>query len=179
MIDLIGEPDRSDQPTTADPTSVAAGFPFLQPTPAQRVTYHTIPRADSIFGLPLVPDLGSLHCEDLIEIPADRWDTTSSAFPSMDPFAMLAWNEEREVKVPNQRRTIADNVPRFHSGLQHRQLESARHHPFYILYLFLLPHKYSCAASAPRSYHKRRRGGDMGYEHDKSWSNRRAKPSYC
>ena len=46
------------------------------------------------------PVLGSLRPVAPIKGTTDRWSTTSSlVFPSMDPLAMPAWNEEREVKV--------------------------------------------------------------------------------
>ena len=97
---LILEPNRSDEPTTTNPTSAVADFLFLPPSPGQRASYHTTPKGNSTLESPWVPDLGSLHCVAPVEVTADRWSTTSSlVVPSMDPLAMPAWNEEREVRV--------------------------------------------------------------------------------
>ena len=98
---LIGEPNRSDKLTTTDPTSAVAGSRFLPPTSAQRASYHTTLTGNSALEFAWVPDLGSLHHLAPIELTADRWSTTSSlVVPSMDLLDMPAWNEEREVKVP-------------------------------------------------------------------------------
>ena len=46
-------------------------------------------------------DLGSLRRVAPIEVTADSWSTIPILdFLSMDPLAMPAWNEEREVNVP-------------------------------------------------------------------------------
>ena len=100
LIDLIGEPNRSDELTTMDPVSAAAGFQSLPPTPPQRASYHTIPKGDSTLGFSWVPNLGFLHPVAPIELTADRWSTNSSlVFPPMNPLDIPVWNEEREVKV--------------------------------------------------------------------------------
>ena len=101
MTDLIGEPNRFDELTTTDPMSAVAGFQFLPPTPAQRASYHTVPKADSALELSWVPDLGSLHPVAPIELTADRSSAASSlVFPSVHPLDMMVWNQEIEVKVP-------------------------------------------------------------------------------
>ena len=117
------EPNRSDQLTTTDPTSAVAGFHFLPPTPAQ---HHTIPKADSTLEFTWVPDLDSLHRMAPIEVTSNRWSTSPSLiFPSMDPLATSAWNEEKKVKVPQPETSFNWlTVSLFDSGLQHDQLES-------------------------------------------------------
>ena len=100
-IHLIGDPNRSDELTTTDPTSTVAGFRFLPSTPAQSASYHTIPNGDSTLESSWVSVLGSLHPVAPIEVNADGWSTTSGlVFPSMDLLDMPAWDEGREVKVP-------------------------------------------------------------------------------
>ena len=97
---LIEEPNRLHEPITTNPTSAVADFSFLPPTPGQRASNHTTLMGNSTLESPWIPDLGSLDSMAPIEVTADRWTTTSSlVVPSMDPLAMLAWNEAREVKV--------------------------------------------------------------------------------
>ena len=92
--------NRSDELTTMDPTSAVAGLRFLLPTPAQRASYRTAAEDDSTLGFPWDLDLGSLHRVAPIEVTADRWSTIPDLdFLSMDPLAMPAWDEAREVKV--------------------------------------------------------------------------------
>jgi len=60
-----------------------------------------MPEDDPTLEYPRDPGLDSLHPVPPNEVTADRWVTTSShVFPSMDPLAMSAWKEEREVWVP-------------------------------------------------------------------------------
>ena len=101
MIDLIEDPNRLDAPTTTDPIPAVAGFRILPPIPARRASFHAIPIGDSTLEFSWAPDLGSLHPVAPIELTPDRWSTSSSLVcPSMDPLAMLVWNEGREVKIP-------------------------------------------------------------------------------
>jgi hypothetical protein len=112
------------------PMSIVAGFQFLPPTPAQRASHHTMPEGDSTLEYPLGSGPGFPASRGSDGGHRDRWSTTSSlVFPSMDPLAMPAWDEEREVKVPQPEASYTDNAFRFHSGPQHDQLESVRHHP--------------------------------------------------
>ena len=90
---------NSDELAKIDPICVVAGSRFLPPTatPSER----TMPEDDSTLGFPWGPDLGSLHPVAVKAGTADRWSADSSLiFPSMDPFAVPAWNGEIEVKVP-------------------------------------------------------------------------------
>ena len=94
-------PSRSDELTTTDPTSAVVDRRFHPPTPVQGAPSHTTPQGDSTLELSWDPDQGFLHREAPIEVTADRWDTILDLdFLSMDPSAMPAWNEVREVKVP-------------------------------------------------------------------------------
>ena len=89
---------NSDELAAIDPMSIVAGFQFSPPTTTQRAS---IPEGES--AIEYSGDMGpsSLHPVAPMEVTADRWSTTSSrVFPSMDPLAMLAWDEERKVRVP-------------------------------------------------------------------------------
>lgn len=98
-MDLIREPNRSDQLITTDPTSAVAGPPFLPPTPARRASYHATPKSDSKLEFDWIRDLGSQHRVAPMGVTSDRWTTSSLVVPPRGPVAMLAWNEEREVNV--------------------------------------------------------------------------------
>jgi hypothetical protein len=100
VIDLIGEPNRSDGPTTMPPMSAVAAFQFLPPTRDGGASYM-MSEGDSSIEYPWVPDLGSLHPVAPMEVTADRWSTTSNLdFPPMEPLAVRSWNEVRMVDVP-------------------------------------------------------------------------------
>ena len=97
---LIGDPNRSDELTAMDPTSAVAGVRFLTHTPAQSAPYDIVPRGDSTLDFPWFPDLDFLHPVVPTQ-QADRWSNAPTlVFPSVDPLNTPAWNEEREVKVP-------------------------------------------------------------------------------
>jgi len=89
---------NSNQLAAIDPMSILAGFQFPPPTATQRAS--TLEENSTIeYSCDMGPS--SLHPVAPIEVTADRWGTTSSrVFPSMGPLAMLAWDEEREVRVP-------------------------------------------------------------------------------
>ena len=90
---------NSDELAAIDPMSLVANFQFLPPTATQRTSYHTIPAGDSTLGSSCDLGEGSLHPKGAT---ADRRGTTSSlVFPSMDPLAVAAWNEESEVSLPH------------------------------------------------------------------------------
>jgi hypothetical protein len=92
---------NSDQLITIDPMSIVANFQFLLPTTTQRASDHT---GNSTLEYSCDLSLGSLHPVVPQEVTADRWSTTSSlVFPSVDPLAVLAWNEETEVRLPQLR----------------------------------------------------------------------------
>ena len=92
---------NSDELAKIDPMCVVTGFPLLPPTATQRLSDHTIPEVYSTLEFPWAPDLGSLRPVASMGVTADRWSADSSlVFPSMDPFAVPAWNGEIEVKVP-------------------------------------------------------------------------------
>ena len=96
--------EHSDELTIIDPMSI---FRFLPPMTTQRALDHTIPESDSTLGYPCDLDMGSLHPVAPKEVTADRWHTMSSlVFPSMGPLAMPAWNEEREVWVPQPKASV-------------------------------------------------------------------------
>jgi len=89
---------NSNELAAIDPMSI---FQFLPPTATQRASDHTMPEGDSTLEYLCDLGLGSLHPVAPKEVTTDRWNTTSSlVFPSMAPLVMLAWNEEREVWVP-------------------------------------------------------------------------------
>ena len=84
-----------------DPVSTVASFQYLLPTAAQRASARTTPEGLSTTEYLWDPDLSSPHPVVPIKVTADRRGTTSSlVFPSMDPLVMPAWNEAREVKIP-------------------------------------------------------------------------------
>jgi len=89
---------NSDELAAIDPMSILAGFQFPPPTATQRAS---MPEGNSIIEYSCDVGPSSLHPVAPIEATTERWSTTSSrVFPSMDPLAMLAWDEEREVRVP-------------------------------------------------------------------------------
>ena len=104
IVAAIGKPyqgHNSDELAKIDPMCVVAGFPFLPPTATERPSDHTMSEVDSTLGFPWGPDLGPLHPVAAMGVTADKWSTDSSlVFPSMDPVAKPACNEEIEVKVP-------------------------------------------------------------------------------
>ena len=88
----------SNELAAIDPMSILAGFQFPPPTATQRAS---MPEGNSIIEYSCDVGPSSLHPVAPIEATTERWSTTSSrVFPSMDPLAMLAWGEEREVRVP-------------------------------------------------------------------------------
>jgi len=90
--------EHSDELTTIDPMSI---FQVLPPTATQRASDHTIPEGGSTLEYHCDLGLGSLRPVAPKAVTVDRWSTTSGlVFTSMDPLAMPAWNEEREVWVP-------------------------------------------------------------------------------
>jgi len=92
---------NSNELAAIDPMSIVANFQFLPPTATQRASDHTMPACNSALEYSCDADLGSLHPVAPKEVTADRWSTTSSIVPpSMDPLAVPAWNEEREVRLP-------------------------------------------------------------------------------
>ena len=89
---------NSDELAAIDPMSILAGFQFPPTTATQRASK---PEGDSTIEYSCDMCPSSPHPVAPIEVTADRWSTTSSrVFPSMEPLAMLAWDEEREVRVP-------------------------------------------------------------------------------
>jgi len=98
VIDRSYWKHNSNELAVIDPMSIVAGFHFPPPTATQRAS---MPEGDSTIEYYCDMGPSSLHPVAPIEVTADRWSTTSSrVFPSMDPLAMLAWGEEREVRVP-------------------------------------------------------------------------------
>jgi len=92
---------NSDELAAIDPMSLVANFQFLPPTATQRASDHTMSAGNSTFESSRDLGVGSLHPVAPKEVTADRWGTTSSIVsPSMDPLAVPAWNEEREVRLP-------------------------------------------------------------------------------
>ena len=88
----------SNELVAIDPMFIVAGFQFPPPTATQSAS---TPEGDSTIEYSCDVSPSSLHPVAPIEVTADRWSTTSSrVFPSMDPLAMLAWGEEREVRAP-------------------------------------------------------------------------------
>jgi len=87
--------EHSDELTMIDPMS---NFQVLPPTATQRASDHTIPEGGSTLEYLCGLGLGSLHPVAPKAVTVDRCSTTSGlVFTSMDPLAMPAWNEEREV----------------------------------------------------------------------------------
>jgi len=92
---------NSDELAVIDPMSLVANFQFPPPTATQRASDHTMPAGDSALGSFCDLGVGSLHPVAPKEVTADRWSTASSLVsPSMDPLAVPAWDEEREVRLP-------------------------------------------------------------------------------
>ena len=92
---------NSDELAAIDPMSLVANFQFLPPTATQRASDHTMPAGDPTLGSSCDLDVGSLHPVAPKEVTADRWNTASSLVsPSMDPLAVPAWNENRDVRLP-------------------------------------------------------------------------------
>jgi len=100
-VDITYWEHNSDELAAIDPMSLVANFQFLPPTAIQRASDHTMPAGDSTLGSSSDLGVGSLHPMAPKEATADRWSTTSSIVcPSMGPLAVPAWNEEREVRLP-------------------------------------------------------------------------------
>jgi len=100
FVQILPAADMSDSNELAaiDPMFIVAGFQFPPPTGTQRA-----PMPEGSPTIAYSCDVGPsfLHPVAPIGVTADGWSTTSSrVFPSMDPLAMLAWGEEREVRVP-------------------------------------------------------------------------------
>ena len=94
---------NSDELAAIDPMSPVANLQFLPPMATQRASGHMMPAGDSTFESSCDRGLGSLHPVAPKEVTADRWSTTLSLVSpaiSMDPLAVPAWNEEREVRLP-------------------------------------------------------------------------------
>jgi len=94
---------NSDELAAIDPMSPMANLQFLPPTATQRASDHMVPAGDSTLESSCDLGLGSLQPVAPKEVTVDRWGTTLSLVSpsiSMDPLAVPAWNEEREVRLP-------------------------------------------------------------------------------
>jgi len=89
---------NSDELAAIDPMS-----PVPPPMATQRASDHMVPASGSTLEYSCDLGLGSLGPVAPKEVTADRWSTTLSLVSpsiSMDPLAVPAWNEEREVRLP-------------------------------------------------------------------------------
>jgi len=92
---------NSDELAAIDPMSLVANLQFLPPTATQRASDHMMSAGDSTLEYSCNRGLGSLNPMAPMEATADRWSATSNIVSrSMDPLAMPAWHEEREVRLP-------------------------------------------------------------------------------
>jgi len=92
---------NSDELAAIDPKSIVANFQFPPPTATQRASDHTTPTGASTLEYSCNLGMGSLHPVAPKEVTVDRWSTTPRLVPpSMDPLAVPAWNEVREVRLP-------------------------------------------------------------------------------
>jgi len=102
-VDRTYREHNSDELAAIDPMSPVANLQLLPPMATQRASGHMMPASDSTLEYSCDLGLASLRPIAPKEVTADRWGTTLSLVPpsiSMDPLAVPAWNEEREVRLP-------------------------------------------------------------------------------